>query len=449
MEADERQIEQGEEARQDGATPQPSADVDAPAATPEPEDPPVAVDPTVISSTTQLPPDERPEVLDVPFEAPERNPMPTWALGVIVAAAAAIVVAVAIALLVPPTLALDHVLMDFDGTELEGLELTSSVYAYNEDYRLVGRQASGIEDDGTNRKVAHIESAYSNRSFSVVVGIDRTYTLVDRHWVPGDYRITRIDASPTAPVERDLALADIQKVLTKVAPYRGKRLSDVYADGEFEVISNELGTDSDGNAICTTTFRVHCIHDLSEYEGEVVATFEFFPGAASNDAGTWGLVSATASEEAWEPKLAPIEGTWIGVLDKSENTSLLINTGLCGAGRNKELVLTVKGYDEETGVLSLDVSFVAHNHEGIPEDADATEGDVVVTLTDQRVTLDENLEGSWVPAESGGEQGSFELAFINKGGVWELEVTSGIAGSDSVLALGSTEFFDTYVLVRG
>lgn len=471
MEADERQTEQDDAKLADGAGAAPEADAAsepeaAPEVAPEPE-PEVApepepeptpapepgeepVDPTVISSTTALPPDARPVVREEPFEVPDRNPMPAWALGVVVAAAAAIVVAVTIAFLVPPTLALDHVLMDFDGAELENLEFTSSVYATNDGYRLVGEQASGIEDDGTNRKVAHIETAYSNKSFSVVVGIDRSYTLVGRQWVAGDYRITRIDATPTAPVDQDQALADIEKIISKVAPYRGKRLGEVYEGGEFEVIDNELGKDEQGNAICTTTFHATCVHDLVQYEGEIEAVFQFFPGAASRDAGTWMLVSATATEDTWTPVLASVEGTWIGTLSSTANTALLIDTGQCRAGETKELVLTVEGYDEETGRLVADVSFVAHNHPGIPEDAPSTEGDVVVTLEGQVVTLDtETLTGSWVPGESGGEQGSFEFEFLNKGGVWELQVTSGEAGSDGVLALGMTEFVDTYVLARG
>lgn len=458
---DERQIELDDEVRQGDVAPDAATESEAtPAAVsaqepdtsfPDPRpDAPEPIDKTFISSTTKLPPDERPNLSEEPFEVPERRPMPMWALGVIVAAAAAIIVAVAIAFLVPPTLALDRVLMDFDATELESLELTNSVYASNDGYRLVGRQASGVYDDGTNRKVAHIEVAYSNRSFSVVVGIDLSYTLVDRQWVPGDYRITSIDATPTAPVDRDLALADVEKVLTKVAPVRGMRLGDIYGGGTYEVIDNELGSNERGDAICTTTFAIHSTHDLSQYDGQVEAVFQFFPGAASSDAGTWGLVSATATEDSWKPSLAQVEGTWVGTLRSTANTALLVDTGLCKAGETREVVLDVHGYDADTGRISLDVSFVAHNHAGIPEDAASTEGDVIVTLEDQVATLDpEALEGGWQPSESGGEQGSFSLAFVNHDGVWELQVTSGEAGSDGVLALGMTQFVDTYVLERG
>lgn len=225
METDERQTEEdvmvgGESVAPDAPTPVPA---------PEP------VERTVISSTTALPQDDRPQLSEEPFEAPEGNPMPPWAMGVVFAALAVIAAAVALAFLTPPTLALDRVLMDFDATQLEQVELSDSIYASNEGYQLVGAQPSGIEDDGTGRKVAYIDTAFENESFSVVVGVEQSYTLVDRQWVAGDYRITGIDAKPISPVSEELALADIDKVLSMVAPYRGVTLGRLYQIGRAHV----------------------------------------------------------------------------------------------------------------------------------------------------------------------------------------------------------------------
>lgn len=429
---DELQTEQDEVARDD-----------APAS----EEP---VDKTVISSTTAIPADERHQLKEEPFEVPEVTPMPTWALGVMFAAAAAIVAAIAIAFLTPPTLALDRVVMDFDAAELEGAELTDSVYAINDGYKLVGEQASGIEDNGTGHKVAYIDAAFENESFSVVMGIEQSYELVGREWVARDYRITHVDALPIAPVDADLVLSDIEKVFTKVAPYRGSRIEEVYAGGEFEVVENALDKDDDGSIICRTTIAMHRTLDLSQYDGEVTVTFRFYPGAASSDAGTWRLISADASEESWTPSLAPIKGTWLGVLESTTNTNLIFDTGRCMAGLSAGFTLEVTEYNQSSGRMTANITFVAHNHAGISEDSEGTDGDVVVTLEGQVVNLDPNtLEGSLVPLESGGDQGAFQIDFYNDDGVWEAQVTSGVAGSDSIFALGMTEFVDVYVLERG
>lgn len=366
------------------------------------------------------------------------------ALFTFLAALAVLGVAIAMILMTPPELAVEQVLSDFDASELEDVRLVSPLYASEDPWRVEGERVSSIEDDGSGGKDVRFEVALANPSFSVIVGLARTYELSDGAWVPGSWRILTVDADPIAPVVGERVLDDVTTILSLIPEGEGTPLTELYEGAEFSIVDSSLSGET-----CKVTIAADRTYVLNRYQAQIEADFVFIPGQASSDGGTWKLVKASADEGAREPKLAPIAGAWTGTLERTSSSALLSDTGNCLAGQNEPLTLTVTGFDEASGRMIANMSFIAHNHAALPNDVASSDGDTVVGLISTSVMLDPaTLSGTWEPEGSTPAQGAYKLEFINEDGIWKVKVTSGLTGAGSAFSFASTTFEDIYLLER-
>ena len=399
-----------------------------------------------VEGTEALPTQTMPEAVEAPeAQAPQTSKtMARMALVTFLAALAVLGIAIAMILMTPPELAVEQVLSDFDSADILGARLVSPLYASDEPWHLEGERVSSIEDDGTGGKAVRFEVALANPSFSAIVGIDRSYALEDGAWVPGNWRISSVDATPIAPVDEEKVLADISNILAKVPAGEGTPIAQLYEGADFEIVDAVLDGES-----CKVTISADRTYVLNRFQATVEAGFVFIPGQASSDGGTWKLATASVDEGAQEPQLAPIVGPWVGRLEKTATSSLLLDTGRCLAGQDELLTLTVSEFDASTGRMLVNMSFMAHNHAALPADATGTEGDTVVGLIGTPIVLDPaTLSGTWEPAAATSAQGAYKVEFINENGIWKVRVTSGLAGSNSVFSFATTTFEDVYLLER-
>ncbi len=371
---------------------------------------------------------------------------PRWAL---VGVAVAVVVAYVLVLLLvlPPRLRDRQVLSDANAPAWAADDqLTESAFASNDAYKIVDRKVVGVTDNGHNAKVATVEFTFENESFRVVVTATLDYSLVGRKWVSHEADVTSVRATPIAAPDADDVVAAIDRVLAKAPSSGGLTLEQIYSGGEFEVTGSELADDATS---ATVTIAAEHAVGLYEYDGTITATFAFRAGGESLDAGTWELESAEATDASYEHGRVSLVGKWEGKLSASTTSAVLLNTGRCTAAESRPLTLDVKSFDPESGKMVCGVSFVSHDHDALAADAAGSDGDAEVSLDDEVILLDpKTLTGTWSPASSDRSKGAYSLEFLNEGGVWEVRVTSGVAGSDGFLAWGYTTFRDTYVLGR-
>ena len=398
---------------------------------------------TVARPTTVLPkPEPEPEPED--DEPKPKSGIARIAI-ILGAIAFAIAVAVIVALLVPPQLTAVQVVDDFDAAALESRQLTNSVYASNVGYEIASEEVSSIDDNGDGRKVAHVVVHFENESFDVAVQATVDYTLVGRTWTPGESTVDRIDATPLAPVDSARVLADIDTLLAKVGSRGGSSFLTLYQGGEFEVRSADLAHDSE---TCTLEIAARRDVNLYCYSGTITAEFEFVPGRASMDAGSWRLKSVTADDGAYEHSFADVRGEWRGNFQSTATSALIFDVGKCFAGKQDEAVVNVTSYDVDSGRMVCDLTFVSHKHGAIPSDASETAGDVLVELEGVTVMLDPaTLSGRYEHTGTDGSVGYYELAFRNDNGVWRLTVVSSVLDTGT-WSWGTTTFTDTYVLER-
>lgn len=360
----------------------------------------------------------------------------------------------------------DQVIAAFDAVSVEE-GLTSSPYASNTGYVVDGVKVLSIERNGASGATAQLEATYHNDSFEVVLRARQDFERGEGAWVPQGSEVLDVDATPAAAPEADAVLADISTVLAKVAPYEKTSIERIYDGGTFEVAKRELAADKQS---ATLSIVAHKRGALYEYEGTITAEFDFKEGRASDDAGAWELTGASANKEAFTSSDAPIQGGWTGTLEKTTTSSQLFSTGVCRAAQSHPLKLQVSAFDPETGQVTCDLAFIAHGHGALDADAEATPGDVLVKLVGVRVELDpKSMEGTLVSstaqiadkstildvsgqAQGEGKSGAaanvdWKLSFKNDGGIWRVQVESGLANS-GFWGLGRTVFTDTYTLER-
>ena len=410
----------------------------APEAGPEPGE---KIGDTMARPTTVLPKAEPEPEEDEPKP---KSGIPKLAI-VLGAIAIAVIVAIVATLLVPPQLTTVQIVEDFDAAELESSQLTNSVYASNVGYEIASEEVASIEDNGADRKVAHVIVHFENESFNVAVQATVDYALVGRTWTPGEYTVDAIDATPLAPVDEGRVLADVDTLLDKAGTHGGVSLVTLYQGGDFEVRSADLSHDS---MSCEVQILARRDVNLYSYSGTITAEFEFVPGRASMDAGSWRLASVTADDGAYEHSFADIRGEWRGNFQSTATSALIFDIGRCFHGKQNVATVNVTSYDVDSGRMVCDLTFVSHNHGAIPHDQDETGGDAVVTLEGVTVMLDpETLEGTYQHTGTDGMNGYYELAFRNDKGVWRLTVVSSVLNTGT-WSWGTTTFTDTYILER-
>lgn len=375
--------------------------------------------------------------------------MPNWVpVAGLTLIGAVVIVAVVVVLVLPPALTEEQVLSDFDAPSIAAEGLTNSVYASNSGYRLEDEEVVSISNNGENANVASVEATFVNESFEVEVSATLDYELSDRTWMGHRPTITSVKATPIAGVSGDAVLADIDTILSEGGSQDGVTLESVYTGGSFTADKSSLDVDED-ETTSTIEISAERVRSLYEYSGVITATFEFVPGKASSDAGSWKLVSVSADENAYARSQASIVGTWEGTLEQTETSNFIWDIGRCWAAESTSPSLEVTAFDPDSGQMTCNLSFISHNHGALSSDADETDGDAVVEISGATIMLDPaTLSGSWTPPTGDRSQGAYRLQFRNTDGVWRMIVVSGVAGSDGFLAIGYTTFTDTYVLER-
>ncbi|MBQ6395296.1 MAG: hypothetical protein IJH87_02995 [Atopobiaceae bacterium] len=343
----------------------------------------------------------------------------------------------------PPALTDERIIREFNAAYVENEELTNSIYASNTRYHMDSGIVLSVSDDRPDAKTARVQMVYSNESFSVTVEATQRFQLADRTWVGMEPTIKKVEAVPIAPVDSARVLADIDTLMSRVTPRGGVSLEVLYTDASFEVESAELSEDG---MSCTLVIKADKTSGLNRYAGRLTATFEFVPGKASTDAGSWRLSTVGAEDACWERNLAPVRGTWRGVFESTSTSSFMFGTGLCYAGEDTSVELEVKSFDAASGRATCTLSLLVHDHGAITSDADTTTGDTEVGRVEFTVDLDpETLTGSY---HNSSEQygGDWQVMFLNDAGTWKIQIKSG-EGMASGGFLGAV-FTDVYVLER-
>lgn len=358
----------------------------------------------------------------------------------------AIIAAFVYFFILPPSLSNNEVLAAFDSSGISSEELTNSDYANNSGYSATGTKVTSIEDVDSGQKTAHVEATFENSNFTVTVECTQAYTLVSHKWNAGEVKIVSAKAKPLTSIDSTKVVSDINNLLSKVPDKNGVKFSDLYTDGTFEVMSNNLNTDK---TEATVTIRAKKNYDLYSYSGQITAVFDFAEGSGSSgDAGSWKVTSCKADDAAWQQSYSSLVGTWTGKLENTATSSLILNTGKCNAGKKTPFTMNVESMDTATGSMVATMSFVSHNHSAISQDADSTEGDVTVTATDISVSLDpQTLTGTY--EFTGDEtQGTYLITLVNDSGVWKVQVASGLYETGTLAGLGHVTFTDVYTLAH-
>lgn len=365
----------------------------------------------------------------------------------IVILCAAAVAALVYFFLLPPTISNNDVLNDFDVKTLESEQLTNSNYANNTGYTISDTKVTSIDDKGQTSKTAHVEATFENTNFSVVVECTQDFTLQGRIWRGGDVQIVSEKATPITSVDSNKVLADIANITSKIADKNGVKFSDIYADGTYDVMSNNLNKDKNQ---ATVTIRAKKAYDLYSYSGDITATFDFTDGSGSQgDAGSWSLGDVTVEDSAWQQSYNSLVGKWTGTLDTTATSSLILNTGKCWAGKTTPFAMTVESMDTTSGAMVATMTFVSHNHGAIASDADGTPGDVVTTLTSVSMTLDpQTLTGTYEDPNGTEAEGTYTITLVNDKGVWKAQVASGLYETGVTSGISHVTFTDVYSLTR-
>lgn len=420
-------------------------------------------DKTEINRTTKLPePEPAPERADEAADAPKgaANPdpeppkLPFWKktgnkLAMIIGA---VVLSIGLAILavsvLPIQLTKVQVVNDYDAARLTTEELTDSVYASNVGYEIDTREVSSIEDAGRGAKVAHLVITLRNKNFMVYVYADQNYELSGRDWLPKKSQITKMEAVPIAPVDEARVLADMDTLMSKISPKDGVGFSTLYNGADFEVESAELAEDASS---CEMKIRASKVSGVNMHTGVITAEFDYVPGGATSDPGSWKLTRVSADDECWQSSLAPLTGTWRSRLDSTETSAVVFDMGKCNAGKEDAFAMEVSEFDVASGKMTADISFVVHAHPALSQDSDRADGDTRVKLEGVTVALDpKDLSGS---LESENTEGSkdgpakWTLEFFNDMGLWRVRVRSSERSNDTLL-WGPTTFTDTYTLTR-
>jgi hypothetical protein len=169
-------------------------------------------------------------------------------------------------------------------------------------------------------------------------------------------------------VSEQAVLGNIGELLQAAEPDDGRTsLSRIYRDAQVEVSSSDF---DDVAQTCSYVLHLESAGAFVAYECDLTAHFRF--AAAS---GAWELADATVSEGAKDLGLHPLVGTWQGNFASQESAS-----GRCLAARDAGLVVKVSEATptENGATIAGTVSGVAHLHEPLEADADASEGDLTM-----------------------------------------------------------------------
>ena len=250
--------------------------------------------------------------------------------------------------------------------------------------------------------------------------------MYERHWElscgwdksASEWRVYSLDdlgaddPLPTRGITDEEAVAGVAVLLQEAKPAPGN--TDDHPLGLPECYSNGLAAEVEGNlyddkaGTVKASVGVTGTHGLGTYRGTLAASLSW---ASSGGTFGWGLDECVADADAWKPDYEPlVVGTWRGSFLKTGYIAMG-NSGQCYGGRATPVVMVVKAVDSVTRTMTVDLSFVVHDHPATDSDQESSEGDGVTEAHDVPVTFEPGMS---VKAYS--EDGfSVEMTFPGEG----------------------------------
>jgi len=171
---------------------------------------------------------------------------------------------------------------------------------------------------------------------------------------------------------KGMVLAAFPDLLLEADAYGVDGLTAIYDEtASFSMAQNSTSAEG-GSATVSLSAR----KGLVGYSGTATVNFTF-------DRDDWQVSSVTVSDDATQADYSGAEGTWQGTLtDTSAPTTLWIfpGGGVCYAGSTQPATVQVTSVDSDQMTATATVTFVAHNHGTIENDATWSDGDETVTV---------------------------------------------------------------------
>ncbi len=224
---------------------------------------------------------------------------------------------------------------------------------------------------GSTAYQADAEATYDDGAIRAVRNVSVTYVLTKDGWViEGEPAERGVSLTAREGVDEEKVLDNIGLVLNEAAVPGDTSLVDIYGEGEFSIASsNFVAEPKDDTA--TDDVVIHCEQsgEFYSYEGDINAQFAF-------ESGKWNLRKASADNDATTRNFDPLMGTWTGELTDSK--ALGSN---CFGARGEPLRITIQSVGDASmgkGQVKGTITTLAHFHERLSKDQDATEGDEVL-----------------------------------------------------------------------
>lgn len=195
------------------------------------------------------------------------------------------------------------------------------------------------------------------------------------------------DPRPTRGITDEELVANAATLLTEAKPApentesHSLDLAKCYSNGFAAAVDGNLYDDR--SEAVRANVKVTGSHGLGTYRGTLATDLSWAQSSSGGEFG-WGVDSCVADADAWHPDYAPLTcGTWRGTFLETSDQG----EANCYGGRANPAVMVVKSVDSTAQTMVVDMAFVFHDHGGLKNDQEATEGDTVIDLHDVLITF--------------------------------------------------------------
>lgn len=311
-------------------------------------------------------------------------------------------------------------------------------------------EVSDVEPD-ENEKQVHVTVVKENDSVKATQVFNCLFDLSDDGWSLDDIWLVKDSVEPIAGIDSEKIIEHAPTLIRlsddgnhEFSDGAKCRLDDVYSQGaEFSVAKNN--TDENGG---TVEMTMAATTGFVSYDGRISVAF-----AWGDDESGWTIESCEASESSYKPNYETMIGEWNGEFVRASNSKdRNVN---CYGGRENPPNLVVKSADSQAGVITADLTFLAHRHYPSDNSVSSSEGDEQITLEDILIPVPP-LPGKSVtaytqkPPQKGYEFTQYEIDFTYES-TGEIQVgveyTWG-ENDDGETAWYTDTYFDDYKLSK-
>lgn len=256
-----------------------------------------------------------------------------------------------------------------------------SEWANGEGAKLVSSAVTSIEDvtsQGASIKEAFLDAVYQVGAFEVAVTYRATFVLDGNRWSSVDSREWSRTVSPNGKLDNDKIIEHIPAFLESIDNQASKGQTDVPSLKRLygESLEGMVESSSIRSEDATVLVSISSKKGWASYKGTLLIDLAW-------NGSDWEIIKCAVDDEAYRADYSSLIGTWIGVYEGVGSWY----SNKCYGGESQPATIVIKSVDSTTMTAIVDLGYLVHDHKGLDNPAESSEGDQYVEQKDVLITL--------------------------------------------------------------